>query len=34
VPDDQHMGESAYVVLTDKDGQILAQREVVIGKNQ
>lgn len=34
VPDDQHIGESAYVVLTDKDGQILAQREVVIGKNQ
>jgi hypothetical protein len=34
VPDDQHIGDSAYVVLTDKDGQILAQREVVIGKNQ
>jgi hypothetical protein len=33
VPDDQHIGDSAYVVLTDKDGQILAQREVVIGKN-
>jgi len=34
VPDDQHIGQSAYIVLTDKDGQILAQREVVIGKNQ
>ena len=34
VPDDEHEDEHAFVVLVALDGQIVAQREVVVGKNQ
>jgi hypothetical protein len=34
VPDEQHEGEKAHVVLLAPDGQILAQREVVVGRNR
>lgn len=34
VPDDDHEGERAYVVLIAPGGQILAQREVVVGRNR
>jgi hypothetical protein len=34
VPDDEREGEHAYLVLVAFGGQILAQREVVVGKNQ
>jgi hypothetical protein len=34
VPDDEHEDEHAYLVLVALGGQILAQREVVVGKNQ
>jgi hypothetical protein len=33
VPDDAHEGESAHLVLLAADGSILAQREVVVGRN-
>ena len=34
VPDDDHEGERAHLVLVAHDGQILAQREVVVGRNR
>jgi len=34
VPDEDHEGERAHLVLVTADGQILAQREVVVGKNR
>ncbi len=34
VSDDDHEGERAYLVLVAPDGQILAQREVVVGRNR
>jgi hypothetical protein len=34
VPDDDHEGERAQLVLVAPDGQILAQREVVVGRNR
>ena len=34
VPDEEHQGERAHLVLVAADGQILAQREVVVGKNR
>jgi hypothetical protein len=33
VPDEEHQGERAHVVLVSTDGQLLAQREVTVGKN-
>jgi len=34
VPDEEHEGERAHLVLVAEDGQILAQREVIVGKNR
>jgi hypothetical protein len=34
VPDEEHEGERAHLVLVAPDGQILAQREVVVGRNR
>jgi hypothetical protein len=34
VPDEEHEGERAHLVLVGLDGQILVQRDVVVGKNQ
>lgn len=34
VPDEEHEGERAHLVLVGLDGQILVQREVVVGRNQ
>ena len=34
VPDDEHDGEPAHLVLVGPDGQILAQRDVVVGSNR
>jgi len=34
VPDDDHEGERAQLVLVAPDGQIVAQREVVVGRNR
>ena len=34
VPDEDHEGESAYLVLVAPSGEIFAQREVVVGSNQ
>jgi hypothetical protein len=34
VPDEEHEGEPAHLVLVGDDGQILAQREVIVGKNR
>lgn len=34
VPDEDHEGERAHLVLIAPDGQILAQREVVVGRNR
>jgi hypothetical protein len=34
VPDEDHEGERAHLVLVAQDGQILAQREVVVGRNR
>ncbi len=34
VPDEEHEGERAYLVLVGSDGQILAQREVIVGQNR
>lgn len=34
VPDEEHEGERAHLVLVDVDGRILAQREVVVGRNR
>jgi hypothetical protein len=34
VPDEEHEGERAHLVLVAADGQILAQHEVVVGRNR
>jgi hypothetical protein len=34
VPDEDHQGERVHLVLVDVDGQILAQREVIVGRNR
>ncbi|OBG23486.1 hypothetical protein A5765_18795 [Mycolicibacterium celeriflavum] len=34
VPDDRHEGERAFIVLAGSDGQVLAQREVIVGTNR
>ena len=34
VPDEEHEGERAHLVIVAPDGQILAQRDVVVGKNR
>ncbi len=34
IPDEEHEGEHAYLVLVGDDGQILAQRDVIVGKNR
>lgn len=34
VPDEEHEGEKSHLVLVAPDGQILAQREVVVGRNR
>lgn len=34
VPDEDQEGERAFVVLATPDGQVLAQREVIVGKNR
>ena len=34
VPDEEHEGERAHLVLVADDGRILAQREVVVGRNR
>lgn len=34
VPDEEHEGERAHLVLVGPDGQILAQREVLVGRNR
>jgi hypothetical protein len=34
VPDEDHEGERAYLVLVAANGQILGQREVVVGRNR
>lgn len=34
VPDEEHEGEHTHLVLVADDGQILAQRDVVVGRNR
>lgn len=34
VPDEEHEGQRAYLVFVSPDSQILAQREVIVGKNR
>jgi hypothetical protein len=34
VPDEQHQGEKAYLVLVDAENAILAQRQVTVGSNR
>ena len=34
VPDEQHQGEKAYLVLVDANNAILAQRDVIVGSNR
>lgn len=34
VPDEDHEGERAHLVLVTADGQMLAQREVIVGRNR
>jgi hypothetical protein len=34
VPDEEHEGERAYLVIVAPDGQILVQREVTVGRNR
>lgn len=34
VPDEEHEGERAHLVVVAEDGRILAQREVVVGRNR
>lgn len=34
VPDEEHEGERVYLVLVGPDGEILAQRDVVVGSNR
>jgi hypothetical protein len=34
VPDEEQEGERAHLVLVGPGGQILAQREVVVGRNR
>ena len=34
VPDEDLEGEKAYIVLVGSDGRLLAQREVVVGRNR
>ena len=34
VPDEEHEGQRAHLVFVSPDGQILGQREVIVGKNR
>jgi hypothetical protein len=34
VPDEEHEGERVYLVLVTPDGELLAQREVIVGRNR
>jgi hypothetical protein len=34
VPDEEHQGERVHLVFVSDDGQILAQRDVVVGRNR
>jgi hypothetical protein len=34
VPDEEHEGERAYVVLVTAEGNVVAQREVTVGRNR
>jgi hypothetical protein len=34
VPDDDHEGQRAHLVLVGPDGEILADREVIVGRNR
>jgi hypothetical protein len=34
VPEEEHEGQRAHLVFLSTDGQILAQREVIVGKNR
>lgn len=34
VPDEEHEGESAHLVLVGPDGQILVQRQLIVGRNR
>jgi hypothetical protein len=34
VPDEEHQGQQAHLVFVSSDGHILAQREVIVGKNR
>jgi hypothetical protein len=34
VPDEENEGEPAHLVLVAPDGQVLAQRDVVVGRNR
>ena len=34
VPEEEHEGQRAHLVFVSPDGQILAQREVIVGKNR
>lgn len=34
VPDEELEGQKAYLVLVGSDGRLLAQREVVVGRNR
>ena len=34
VPDEEHEGQKAFLVVVDRDGQLLVQREVTVGRNR
>jgi hypothetical protein len=34
VPDEEHEGERAHLVFVAPNGRLLAQREVVVGRNR
>jgi hypothetical protein len=34
VPDEEHEGQKAFLVVVDRDGQLLVQREVIVGRNR